>query len=88
MRELVNEKISVVTIFRKDSVKNEVIPYQIKWQARKYKISKVTYHHTLKEGKKLWHIFYVTDGNLDFKLKLDTDTLHWFLEEVTDGLTN
>jgi hypothetical protein len=34
----------------------------------------------------LLHYFSVTDGTLDFRLQCDTDTLHWTLEEVTDGL--
>lgn len=88
MTETVNEKVDVITIFKRGINKNDVLPYKIKWQAREYIVKSVSLHHPLRDGRKLWHVFFVTDGNMDFKLKLDTETLHWTLEEVTDGLPN
>ncbi len=84
MNEIINEKISVITIYDKKNV----LPFRIKWQGRVYDISKIGFHHKIKEGTRLFHIFSVTDGNLDFRLKFDTETLHWILEEVSDGLAN
>lgn len=83
MNEIINEKISVITLF--DTIKGIVIPKKIRWQGRNYLIQKLTYHHKLQEGKYINHIFHVTDGNLDFRLRLNTENLHWILEEVTDG---
>ena len=82
----IHEPISVVAIY--DRVRNEVTPWRIKWQGRVYTISKIGFHHTIHEGRILQHIFSVTDGNTAFKLKHDTETLHWTLEEVSDGLTS
>ena len=85
MQEIINEKISVITIFRHRSTQNEVLPWKIKWQGRIYHIQKIGFHHLIREGRKLFHIFSVTDGNLDFRLRFDTENLHWILEEVFDG---
>ena len=84
MNEIINEKISVVMIYNQKNV----MPCRIKWQGRIYHIAKIGFHHQIKEGSRLFHIFSVTDGNLDFRLRFDTESLHWTLEEISDGITN
>lgn len=84
MRETINEKVSVVTIY--DREKKSVLPWMIKWQGRRYTITKLGYHHTQRLGRVLHHIFSVTDSIMFFRLDLDTENLMWTLEEVSDGL--
>lgn len=83
MQEKLFEKISV--IFSYNSEKNRSVPYKIRWRLRDYFIKKLAYHHKVREGRELLHIFHVTDGNLDFKLRFNTEDLNWILEEVSDG---
>lgn len=78
----VNEKVSVLTIF--NSTTNQVLPYLLKWNQRKYIITKIGFRHKVSSGNTLHHIFSVTDGNTFFRLNLDTSNLHWTLEEVSD----
>lgn len=86
MNEVINEKVSVITVF--DRNKGVVIPQKIKWQGRIYTIEKIGYHHKMKEGRKLLHIFSVSNSSIAFRLRFDTETLHWTLEEVSDGCAN
>ncbi|KKS98173.1 MAG: hypothetical protein UV73_C0003G0115 [Candidatus Gottesmanbacteria bacterium GW2011_GWA2_43_14] len=86
MNEKINEKVSVVTVF--DREKRTVTPRKIKWQGRLYTIEKIGYHHKVKQGKKLLHIFSVCNNSLAFKLEFDTETLFWTLTEVSDGLAS
>ena len=86
MNEKINEKISVVTVF--DREKRIVLPKKIKWQGRVYTIDKIGYHPKVKQGKKLLHIFSVSNNSLAFRLELDTETLFWTLQEVSDGLAS
>lgn len=83
MNEVINEKISVITLFNRET--REVTPKKIRWQGRDYLITRLTYHHKIKQGRTTLHIFHVTDDNLDFRLSLDTENLQWTLEEVCDG---
>ncbi|PIQ72608.1 hypothetical protein COS50_02780 [Candidatus Roizmanbacteria bacterium CG03_land_8_20_14_0_80_35_26] len=83
MNEKVFEKISVVSSYNHE--KNRFIPYKIRWRLRDYFIKKIAYHHKIREGRNLIHIFHVTDGNLDFRIRLDAENLNWTLEEVSDG---
>lgn len=85
MNEIINEKISVIMIFDRNN--GTIIPKKLKWQGRIYVIDKIGYHHKVREGKKLIHIFSVANKTLAFRLRFDTETLHWTLEEVSDGLS-
>ena len=84
MTEKINEKISVVTIYNRD--KRTALPWRLKWQGRVYTISKVGYHHTMRVGRVLHHIFSVATDSMFFRLNHNTETLSWTLEEVSDGL--
>lgn len=61
-------------------------PLSLHWSARDYHVSQVGLHHTYRVGRVLHHIYSVLAGELFFRLNLDTETLHWTLEEVSDGL--
>ena len=86
MHGVINEKVSVVTVY--DRVKGTVIPQKVKWQGRVYNITKVGYHHKVKQGKKLLHIFSVSTDSIAFRLSFDAENLHWLLEEVSDGFAS
>lgn len=86
MSEIVNEKVSVLTTYDREAGK--VMPRKVRWQGRLYTIVHVGMHYPAREGRKLIHYFsVVTDNNTSFKLRHDTETLHWILEEVIDEFT-
>jgi len=80
MNETVNETVSVISVF--NHLTNEVKPVKIQWRSRVYKVQKIGYHYKIHEGKTLYHVFTVVAETAAFKLKLDTDSLHWTLEEI------
>ena len=83
MNQKVNEKVDVITIYRK--LEGKVTPYKIRWNGRDYITTKIGYHHAVRTGRAVYHIFHVCAGSLAFRLRHDPDTLHWILEEVSDG---
>jgi len=88
MREKINEKISVVTVF--SAKQRAASPYMLNWQNKDYHVGQIGYHHTVRRGETLHHIYEVTDkdSNLAFRLNFDTSNLHWVLETVSDGLAD
>jgi len=84
MHEKIAEKISVITLFDREN--SQVMPVKIRWQGRYYYPQKLGLHHTVREGRVLHHIFSVADQTTCFKLDLNTETLHWTLDEISDGL--
>ncbi len=60
------------------------IPKYVVWKGRNHTVTQIGLHHTLREGRTLYHIFSAVSGTLFMRLKFDTDTLLWRLEEISD----
>ncbi len=86
MTEQINEKISVITVYNRES--GMVMPRKIRWQGRIYTMTKLAYHHKIRQGRTIMHIFHVTNGSIDFRINLNTENLHWTLEEIYDGTSS
>lgn len=85
MREIINEEVSVVSYF--SARKRLSLPHIISWRNHEYAVGKIGFHHTIRRGETLHHIFELVDGEqqLWMRLNLDTSNLHWLLEVVSDG---
>jgi hypothetical protein len=86
MRASVDEEVSVVMAF--SAGQKLARPYLVSWQNKDYKVGKIGFHHTVRRGRVLHHIFELTDADetLWLRLDLNSENLHWMLEEVSDGL--
>lgn len=80
MNTQICEAISVTTIGHK------LKPAYIYWRNRKYKITKIGYHHRLINGTTLFHIFSVLSDHIFFKISFDSAHLLWQLEEIYEEL--
>lgn len=84
MIQKVSEPVSVSFTF--DSDKKSVRPRALVWGGRLHAVHKVGLHHKYHRGRVLFHVFSVASKNLFFRLILNTENLHWKLEEISDGL--
>ena len=86
MHERINERVKILSIY--DPQTGITTPYRMKWRNHVHDITQVTYYHQERLGRNILHIFHLTDGNLDFKVVLNSETLSWILKEVSDGGVN
>lgn len=88
MREVINQEVSVVSYF--NAKKRLSLPHTVSWQGREYTVGKIGFHHTVRRGETLHHIYELVDKDemLWMRLNLDTSNLHWTLEAVSDGLAD
>lgn len=88
MRETINEKVSVVAVY--SHRKRFFAPYTLGWQNKEYKIGEIGFHHKIKNGETLHHVFECVDQtkSMWFRLNFDTKNLNWTLEAVSDGLAS
>ncbi|KKU21068.1 MAG: hypothetical protein UX38_C0005G0026 [Microgenomates group bacterium GW2011_GWC1_46_16] len=61
-------------------------PLFLTWKNRDYPLTQLGLHHTFRDGSTLHHVFSVAGDDLFFRLDLNSRTLRWTLEEVSDGL--
>ncbi|HBC72777.1 MAG: hypothetical protein UX91_C0006G0065 [Candidatus Amesbacteria bacterium GW2011_GWB1_47_19] len=62
-----------------------VLPVRLIFEGRNHLIRRIGFHHVYREGRTLYHVFSVASDTLFFRLVLNTDNLHWQLEEISDG---
>jgi hypothetical protein len=86
MIEKISTPVSVSLAY--DHKKKAVFPRWLLWDGKLYSIIKVGLHHTYRQGRTLFHVFSVSSKTLFFRLVLDTETLHWRLEEISDGMAS
>jgi hypothetical protein len=84
MIQTLSEPVSVVSSYNHRT--REVKPMSITWGGHMYPVLKVGLRHTYRQGVTRYHVFSVVSNSLFFRLILDTETLHWTVSEVSDGL--
>jgi hypothetical protein len=80
MYEHVHQQISVTASFLPGQ---RPVISQIEWQGKKYKIEATTLVTHARRGREAVWLFHVMTKTASFKLRLDTDSLTWWLEELT-----
>jgi hypothetical protein len=79
----ISTPVSVLMAY--DSKTGRVYPRCLTWKNRVYPVSKVGFHHSYYEGRTLYHVFSVASKTLFFRLILNTENLHWILDETFDN---
>lgn len=85
MLQKINETADVVAKYSiTDKGKFIAMPVKIRWRGREYIMTKLGYPHKYRQGRTLIHIFEVCNDTIWFRLRFDTETLHWWVEGVAD----
>ncbi|MBD3280179.1 hypothetical protein GF389_01480 [Candidatus Dojkabacteria bacterium] len=76
--EKVHEKINVLTLYK--SQKTRIVGFR--WQDRLYKIDGNNLITKAQKGTAPVYLFSVSNKKGAYQLRLETETLAWFLEEI------
>lgn len=74
---VIDERIDVGAVFRKDAVK----PRWFVWRGCKYEVKEVTYTWEDRVGAARLMLFAVSDGSTMFEISLNRSSLEWRLEK-------
>ena len=78
-----NERIKVVAVF--DNSLNFCRPLRFKRiNGREIDVTEIGLRHPSVQGKRMIHIFDVTDGSADYRIELDAERLTWRLTREAD----
>jgi hypothetical protein len=84
--EKINERVEVITVHRvgvDPSV--AVFPAKMKYKGREVLFTELGLRHPTLKGKRMVHVFDVSDGSNDFRLEYDAERLTWTLIEILPG---
>ena len=78
-----NEQIKVITVFGEGL--NPCRPIKFKRaNCREITVTEIGLRHPSMQGKRMLHIFDVTDGQADYRLEFDAERLVWRLTREAD----
>ena len=78
-----NEQIKVLTAFGNGL--NPCRPIKFKRpNCREINVTEIGLRHPSMQGKRMLHIFDVTDGSADYRLEFDAEHLTWHLTREAD----
>jgi hypothetical protein len=80
MYQPIHEKISVTAVFLPG--KNPRL-ISFVWQDKEYLVEKLTLVTRAKHGREAIWMFHITTKTAAFKIRLDTESLTWWVEEYT-----
>jgi hypothetical protein len=84
---VINQRVAVVVIYRHvaDSL-DAVMPYKMRYQGRDIVFTHLGLRHPTAQGKRMIHIFDVSDGMNDYRLEHDAERLTWTLVAMIPGV--
>ena len=79
----INERIDVVTVFRKQGdVSSLCLPHKMRWRDREIIFTELGLRHPTIQGKRMVHVFHMSDGANGYRLEFDAQQLTWSLLAV------
>ena len=81
--QFLQEQIEVVAIFRPGRTMCEPVKFR-RANGREVEITEIGLRHPTSQGKRMVHMFDVTDGGADYRLEFDAEHLTWRLTREGD----
>ena len=82
----INERVDVVTVFRKrGDISSLCAPHKMRWRGQDITFTELALRHPTVAGKRMVHVFHVSDGTNGYRLEFDAEALTWTLVAMITG---
>lgn len=82
----VNERVNVAAVFRAHSdVSSVCFPHKMRYKGNEIIFTELGLRHPTAQGKRMIHIFDMSDGINDYRLEFDAEGLIWTLVAIGGG---
>ena len=82
----INERVDVVVIFRKHAdIGAFAMPCRMRWRGQEIDLSELALRYPTTQGKRMIHVFHMSDGVNDYRLEFDAEGLIWTLVAILPG---
>lgn len=84
---VIDQRVDVVVIYRRtpDDSASMVMPYKMRYRGQDILFTKLGLRHPTAQGKRMVHVFDVSDGMNDYRLEHDAERLTWKLMAMIPG---
>jgi len=77
---LINKRVDVVAVFRRSSEHGAICwPHKMRYQGHEIVFTELGLRHPTSQGKRMIHVFDMSDGINDYRLEFDAQSLTWVL---------
>lgn len=84
---LINKPVSVAVVFTKNGdINNLCLPKKMQYGAKEIEFTELGLRHPTQQGKRMVHVFDMSDGVNDYRLEFDAERLTWLLVSMIPGL--
>lgn len=83
----VNERVDVVAVFRRRGNSSTLcMPSRMRWRERDIAFTELSLRHPTVAGKRMIHVFHMSDGTSGYRLEFDAEALTWTLLAVIENI--
>ncbi len=81
----INKSVNIVAFYFKNGLRRlKCFPKRMEYNGRLVTFTETGLAHLTTKGQKMVHVFDMTDGQADYRLEFDAETLDWRLVYVAD----
>ena len=83
---VIDKRVDVVVMYRQSGERiAAVMPYKMRYQGQDIVFTTLGMRHPTAQGKRMVHVFDVSDGMNDYRLEHDAERLTWTLVAMIPG---
>jgi len=82
----INERIDVAAVFYAQGEYMALMrPIKMKWRNQEITFKLQGLRHPTIQGKRMIHVFHMSDGSNDYRIEFDAENLTWMLIKMLPG---
>jgi hypothetical protein len=82
----INERVDVAVVFRRQGdIRTLCVPIRMRWGTRDIELEELALRHPTVQGKRMIHVFHMSDGANDYRLEFDAEALTWTLVSMMES---
>lgn len=82
----INDRIEVITRFNaRGEPAYMVMPVKMRWGKQEITFTELGLRHPTTKGRRMVHVFDMSDGANDYRLEFDAEMLTWTLATIIEG---
>lgn len=82
----VNERVDVIAVYKRQGDSSTLcVPSRMRWRNQEIDLTELALRHPTVAGKRMIHVFHVSDGTNGYRLEFDAEMLTWTLVALMAG---
>jgi len=82
---IINKDVNIVAYYFKNNARHlRCFPKRMEWEGKRVDFTETGLVHPTQKGRRMIHVFDMTDGQADYRLEFDAQALSWNLVYIAD----